>query len=641
MAKVSKRLFDDDSADQPATSTDASEPSDEARVQSDLLANATRMAEQYGSEDDPLPVDLLRALFEEPGSLTSDQLDAIESFFKEIIAQLSSDRSQADIVRLIPEGRTRQGELGVCKSVVHAVNQAKNMAEERSEDEQPSLAATATTVSAGTRPKRSQLRRDVQPNPLSARTPLRKKRGRTLQRSLQSDFDGVHTSAGATDTLTKPKAKKAKQAKLSFAAELEAGLQPLFVELRKVNAAGVQRDKKLDSRMLNIEQAVTALQRGHSNLIERLRANEGAVNELERKQRQTAPRHVTGIKRYAESPAEEGELSRELSDRDELSTELTDTGESTTGSGTPTSTLSSPLQPGIAPPRVNPLGLGKIEFPKFNIALGIDLFFSKVTRYFSLCRVDKSLWIDMVLQHLDAYSEWWDAHALTVPVHLASDWEYFVSTIKQFVSSGDKADAAMSKLLDCSQDDKSVDAYCTQFMKHLRDSRTSPDQPWLITHFLRNLSDPTLRRSASSDSGRRWRTVTDLVKHVKTLTVFDCKTKSRKRFGAAGKQDNQRNRHSDRERSAPGKHSGSRTNHPGRGDGRGGRPQASANAAHTSNNGGKKRRGGKQVKQRRAEHAHAAANAAIAGLDPATISSTVAAVLAAMQAQQTSGNAQH
>ena len=185
------------------------------------------------------------------------------------------------------------------------------------------------------------------------------------------------------------------------------------------------------------------------------------------------------------------------------------------------------------------LGQAKLEFPRFESKNGLDLFFAKVERYFALCDTHPSIWVQYTVMSLDAYAEWWDTHLLTAPEHCAHDWEYFKATIRRFAVSGDPRTYALSKLLDIRQGSWSLPSYCQNFMRLVNDSKTCPDQPWLIPRFLKGLNDNTLRRAATSNNGARWNSITDLLQHVTTLTAFDNSNmhdaNSRER-PAAGKQ---------------------------------------------------------------------------------------------------------
>jgi hypothetical protein len=122
---------------------------------------------------------------------------------------------------------------------------------------------------------------------------------------------------------------------------------------------------------------------------------------------------------------------------------------------------------------------------------------------------------------LDTYAEWWDTHLQTAPEHCATDWAYFKATIRRFAVTSDPRANALSKLLDIRQGSWSLPSYCQNFLRLVNDSKTCPDQSWLIPRFLKGLNDHALRRAASSNNGVQWASITDLLQHVTTLTAFD------------------------------------------------------------------------------------------------------------------------
>ncbi len=185
----------------------------------------------------------------------------------------------------------------------------------------------------------------------------------------------------------------------------------------------------------------------------------------------------------------------------------------------PTTPHPQPQPHGTAPASL--LGAAKASFPKLNVKGDVDAFFGAATRYFELCGVHPSIWVKYTLAHVHTYADWWDAHCETLPEHLKSDWLYFQSVMRGFALTADKPTAARGKLLHISQGSTSLPAYNQSFMQLVRDSRTPPTDPLLITLYLDGLADRSLRRSVALHNGRPWMDVTQLIQHVSTITALE------------------------------------------------------------------------------------------------------------------------
>ena len=185
---------------------------------------------------------------------------------------------------------------------------------------------------------------------------------------------------------------------------------------------------------------------------------------------------------------------------------------------THTSNMSAPDSTAYTPAL---LGRAKLDFPKYVPKDGLDLFFSKAERFFKLCGVDSTIWVEYAVNALDMYSEWWEQHVLTAPKDMTGNWEYFKGTMTRFALINDPRATALSKLLDTRQGSLTLPAYCQSFMRLVHDSRTSPDEPWLIPRFLKGLNDAALRRASVSNNGVAWHSITELLQHVMSMTAFE------------------------------------------------------------------------------------------------------------------------
>jgi Retrotransposon gag protein len=276
--------------------------------------------------------------------------------------------------------------------------------------------------------------------------------------------------------------------------------------------------RELKKRVKAMEKAGSTLQ---EDLAE-LRARVDRTEVLAAKPTKSAARRLADVSRDKMRRAPAADTSSDESEQAEDSE--VEEGELTTASH-PRSGQSTPshfhIPPANAAHTSALLGRAKLDFPKYIPKDGLDLFFSQAQRYFRLCGTDPSVWVEYAVMSLSIYAEWWEKHLLTAPLHCATDWEHFKTTIHRFAVVGDPRANALSKLLDIRQGSWSLPLYCQNFMRLVHDSKTSPDESWLIPRFLKGLNDQALRRAAASNNGVEWKSITDLLQHVTTLTAFD------------------------------------------------------------------------------------------------------------------------
>jgi hypothetical protein len=168
------------------------------------------------------------------------------------------------------------------------------------------------------------------------------------------------------------------------------------------------------------------------------------------------------------------------------------------------------------------LGLAKPNAPRFvEGKTDLDTYFAQCERYYRVCGTHPELWIDVAMMQLSQYINWYEQHAASNP---NMQWDEFKHLIKSYSLGENVATKAMTKLLNARQGSNTLPSYCKYFLDLTRDAKVAPDQSWVIHKFLLGLTDSTLKRTLSSDNGKEWSSLTELIQKLTAIAALELTT---------------------------------------------------------------------------------------------------------------------